>query len=104
MAAGPEVPAGPCGDGRWEEKGLCGGHGAPGPGAGILEKKCLTARQTNPGPVMRAAGGWHNPENGPNQLNPEIRNHSLALAWTTQGDRQKKQDDGHGKNEKPIRH
>jgi hypothetical protein len=81
---------------------LCGGPEAHG--AGILRKKCFTARRTEPVPVMSAAGGCYNPGNSPNQLNPEIRNHGLALAWTTQGDRQKKQDDGYGKNEKPIRH
>jgi hypothetical protein len=81
---------------------LCGGSEAHG--SGILEKKYFTAKRTDPGPVIRAAGSWYNPKNGPNQLNPEIRNHCLALAGTTQGDRQKKQYDGHGKNEKPIRH
>jgi hypothetical protein len=44
------------------------------------------------------------PGDGANQLNPEINKHCLALAGTTQGDRQKKQEDGYGENEKLVRH
>jgi hypothetical protein len=64
----------------------------------------LTARGSNPASVSRTAGGWCGPENYLNQLNPEFNQHCLALAWTTQGNRQEKKYDGHGKNEKLIRH
>ena len=100
MRSPPELPA--VADGMKEI--FPAGVLAPGPGSRNSGKEALDRRRSNPKQVFRAGGGWPSPGNGLNYLNPEFADHCLALAWTRQGDHQQKQHDGHGKNEKLVRH